>query len=313
MIKQEVKNQIEALENQVDKMKDIVDLQKKSLELEREKDNYTKNVAEKTKELAKLQQQLALLELDDSRESAAKQAKLKEEIADLSNDLADDQADHAYDATSDMLDDMFDAYEKEKKKEIEVLENSISSEEKLYQLAIERIQTQWDTLYQQLLDWNYEYGTVTNNEITAAWDAACIAVEKYGSYLNAVLQTQQQLAALEASSSSSSSSTIIGGGLTGTSTTPNVIGNSGNYDTSGGQETENVHNIMKANESGWMQKTSSLGKVWPDMVSTLIVIMVHGIHLMVHCCMRSIRNTLIILAVLLAMILHWSRMNFLRS
>ena len=252
MIKQEVKNQIEALENQVDKMKDIVDLQKKSLELEREKDNYTKNVAEKTKELAKLQQQLALLELDDSRESAAKQAKLKEEIADLSNSLADDQADHAYDATSDMLDNMFDAYEKEKKKEIEILENSISSEEKLYQLAIERIQTQWDTLYQQLLDWNYEYGTVTNNEITAAWDAACAAVQKYGSYLEAVLQTQQQLAALEASSSSSSS-TVIGGGV-GTTGTPNVIGNTGNYDTSGGQETENAHNIIKrmyTNSQAW--------------------------------------------------------------
>ena len=252
MIKQEVKNQIEALENQVDKMKDIVDLQKKSLELEREKDSYTKNVAEKTKELAKLQQQLALLELDDSRESAAKQAKLKEEIADLSNDLADDQADHAYDATSDMLDDMFDAYEKEKKKEIEVLENTISSEEKVYRLAIERIQTQWDTLYQQLLDWNYEYGTVTNNEITAAWDAASTAVQKYGSYLEAVLQTQQQLAALEASSSSSSS-TVIGGGV-GTTGTPNVIGNTGNYDTSGGKETENAHNIIKrmyANSQAW--------------------------------------------------------------
>lgn len=254
MIKQEVKNQIDALENQIDKMKDIVDLQKKSLDLEREKDKYTKTVAEKTKELAKLQQQLALLELDDSRESAAKQAKLKEEIADLSNDLADDQADHAYDATSDMLDDMYDAYEKEKKKEIETLENTISSEEKVYRLAIERIQTQWDTLYQQLLDWNYEYGTVTNNEITAAWDAACAAVQKYGSYLEAVLQTQQQLAALEASSSSSSSSTIIGGGLTGTTGTPNVIGNSGNYDTSGGQETENAHNIIKrmyTNSQAW--------------------------------------------------------------
>ncbi|MCI8287912.1 MAG: hypothetical protein HFH89_09720 [Lachnospiraceae bacterium] len=253
MIKQEVKNQIEALENQVDKMKDIVDLQKKSLELEREKDNYTKNVAEKTKELAKLQQRLALLELDDSRESAAKQAKLKEEIADLSNNLADEQSDHAYDATSDMLDDMLDAYEKEKKKEIEILENSISSEEKLYQLAIERIQTQWDTLYQQLLDWNYEYGTVTNNEITAAWDAACAAVQKYGSYLEAVLQTQQRLAALEASSSSSSSSTVIGGGV-GTTGTPNVIGNTGNYDTSGKDTFAQANTIveqMKQNSANW--------------------------------------------------------------
>ena len=35
------------------------------------------------------------------------------------------------------------------------------------------------------------------------------------------------------------------GGTTGTNTTPNVIGNSGQYDTSGGQETENAHNIIK--------------------------------------------------------------------
>ena len=252
MIKQEVKNQVEALENQIDKMKEIVDLQKKSLDLEREKDEYSKNVAEKTKELAKLQQQLALLELDDSRESLAKQAKLREEIADLSNDLADDQADHAYDAASDMLDDMADAYEKEKQKEIEVLENTISSEEKLYRLAIERIETQWDTLYQQLLDWNYEYGTVTNNEITAAWDAACIAVQQYGSYLNAILETQRQLAALEASSSSSSS-TVIGGGV-GTTGTPNVIGNTGNYDTSGKDTFAQANTIveqMKQNSANW--------------------------------------------------------------
>ena len=66
-----------------------------------------------------------------------------------------------------------------------------SFKEKVYRFAIERIQTQWDTLYQQLLDWNYEHGTVTNNEITAVWDAACAANQKYGSYLEAVLQTQQ--------------------------------------------------------------------------------------------------------------------------
>lgn len=66
------------------------------------------------------------------------------------------------------------------------------------------------------------------------------------------MQTQQQLAALEASSSSSSS-TVIGGGV-GTTGTPNVIGNTGNYDTSGGQETENAHNIIKrmyANSQAW--------------------------------------------------------------
>lgn len=246
MIKQEVKNQVKALEDQVDAYREIVDLQKKSLDLEKEKDGYTKAVTDKEEAIADLRKQIAALDLDDSREAAAKKAKLQEELSEKINDLADYQSDHAYDAASDMLDDMADAYEKEKQKEIDILENSISSEEKVYRLAIDRINNHWDTLYQDLINWNYEYGTVTNDEITKAWEGASAAVQQYGSYLNAVLQTQQQLAALEANSGITTD-----GGLPGT---PNIIGNSGNYDTSGGQETENAHNIiirMYANSQAW--------------------------------------------------------------
>lgn len=85
-----------------------------------------------------------------------------------------------------------------------------------------------------MITWNTEYGTVVNSEISAAWDTACIAVDRYGSDLEAVLQTQRELAALEASSSYSSSSSVIGSsGSFGTSSTPNVVDNSGKYDTSG--------------------------------------------------------------------------------
>ena len=246
MIKQEVKNQVKALEDQVDAYKEIVDLQKKSLDLEKEKDDYTKSVKDKQKEIADLRKQIYALDLDDSREAAAKKDELQEQLSEKINDLADYQSDHAYDAASDMLDDMADSYEKEKQKEIDILENTISSEEKLYQLAIDRINNHWDTLYQDLINWNYEYGSVTNDEITKAWEGASAAVNQYGSYLNAVLETQRQIAALEASSS--------GGGLTGTTGTPNIIGNSGNYDTSGGKETEQAHNIIKrmyANSQAW--------------------------------------------------------------
>lgn len=171
---------------------------------------------------------------------------------DDSNSLADDQADHAYDATSDALDNMFDSYQREKQKEIEVLENSISSEEKLYSAAIKRISENWNTLYSDLTDWVYNYGNITQNTLDEAWNNASLAVQKYGSYLEAVLQTQQQLAALEASSSSSSS-TVIGGGV-GTTGTPNVIGNTGNYDTSGKDTFAQANTIveqMKQNSANW--------------------------------------------------------------
>ena len=240
MIKQEVKNQVKALEDQVDAYKEIVDLQKKSLELEKEKDNYTKTVSDKQKEIADLRKQIHALDLDDSREAAAKKAKLQEELSEKINDLADYQSDHAYDATSDMLDDMADSYEKEKQKEIDILENTISSEEKLYQLAIDRINNHWDTLYQDLINWNYEYGSVTNDEITKAWDAASAAVQQYGSYLNAILETQRQIASYE----SSSGSYVVGGSSDGKPQGGSAIGVTGNYDTSGSQTLGQVKNIV---------------------------------------------------------------------
>ena len=96
MIKQEVKNQVKALEDQVDAMKELVDLQKKSLDLEKEKDEYARDLADKEKGIADLRKQIAALDLDDSREAAAKKANLQEELADKINDLSDFQSDHAY-------------------------------------------------------------------------------------------------------------------------------------------------------------------------------------------------------------------------
>ena len=244
MIKQEVENQVKALEDQVDSYKEIVLLQKKSLDLEKEKDKYTQTVADKEKGIADLRKQIAALDLDDSREAAAQKAKLQEELSDKINDLADYQSDHAYDAASDMLDDMADSYEREKKKEIEILENSISSEEKLYQLAIERINNHWDTLYQDLINWNYEYGSVTNDEITSAWNNASAAVQQYGGYLNAVLETQRQIAALEAASANPPSIDTDGKNP--------PVGKPGDYDTSGGATMDEIKRIvaqMKANSA----------------------------------------------------------------
>lgn len=232
MIKQEVENQISALEDQIDKYREIVDLQKESLDLEREKDKYTKDVTEKTKSIAELQARIAMLDLDDSREAQAEKRKLQEQLAEEQADLAETQADHAYEATSDMLDNMADAYEEEKQKEIEILQDSISSAEKIYQLAIERINNHWDTLYDDLINWNYQYGNTVQSELISAWNAASGAVQQYGSYLNAVAATQAQIAAFDASS-----------GFT-------TVGTTGDYDTSGGQTMSRVKEIvaqMKAN------------------------------------------------------------------
>lgn len=104
------------------------------------------------------------------------------------------------------------SHDKEKDKEIDILEDSISSYQKLYDMAIEHISSHWDTLYQDLMNWNYTYGSVTNDEISKAWEGASAAVNQYGSYLNAVLETQKRL-------SEATMNTIVGETGSGTAST----------------------------------------------------------------------------------------------
>ena len=107
-------------------------------------------------------------------------------MAELQKELADDQSDYAVDAQKDALDEMKDAYEEEKDAEIAALEETISSYQKLYDMAIAYIQSHWDTLYSELIAWNTEYGSVLNSEITEAWNNCLAAAQRYGSYVAAL-------------------------------------------------------------------------------------------------------------------------------
>lgn len=165
MLKQRIEDEIDALGDMKDAYADLIALRKESLETASEEADYQDQVAEKIKEIAKLQERINALSLDDSRDAQAQRAKLEEELAELQKELADTQADYAKDAQQDSLDKMQDAYEKEKDEEIKVLEDSISSYQKLYDMAIDYIQTYWSTLYDELIDYNTNYGLI----IPAPW------------------------------------------------------------------------------------------------------------------------------------------------
>ena len=266
MIKQEVENQIDALEDQIDSYQRIVDLQKESLALAREKDEYDSNVSEKSGDIADLQEQIAQLSLDDSREAQAEKVRLEEELAKKQKDLADYQSDYAYDKVVDSLDKMATAYEQEKQTEIEILQNSISSYQKLYDMAITRINTQWDTLYQDLIAWNYEYGNNTTQEITSAWSAASAAVQQYGSYLSAVASVQSQLNSMSSATSSRSYTTL------GSSRTSGITSASSSSRTTSATNTSTTSSLiaqMKKNSADWWNASETERKELASLNSQL--------------------------------------------
>ena len=186
MLKQRIQDQIDALEDMKKAYQDIINLRKEALDDAKKEADYQDEVAKKIKEIAKLQARINALSLDDSRDAKAQQAELEEQMYDLQKDLSDKQADYARDAQKDALDDMQEAYEEQKDEEIEVLEKSISSYQKLYDMAIAYISDHWETLYDELISWNTEYGSVLNSEITSAWENCLAAAQRYGSYVSAM-------------------------------------------------------------------------------------------------------------------------------
>lgn len=181
MLKQRINDQIDALEEMKESYSEIIELRKESLEAAKEESDYDDQVADKIKEIAKLQERINALSLDDSRDAQSQKISLEEEMAALQKELADIQGDYALEAQKDALDKMEESYHDEKDKEIEILEDSISSYQKLYDMAIDYIESNWDSLYSELIEWNYEYGSVLNSEISDAWAQCEAAAQRYGS------------------------------------------------------------------------------------------------------------------------------------
>lgn len=191
--------EIEALEDQKEAFGEIIDLRKELLKDAADEEDYEEGIAERTQEIAELQIKINQLMLDDSREAQAKRIELEKEMVEKQKDLSKDQRDHAIELTEEQLDDTKEAYDKEKDAEIEILRNKYSSEQKLHDAAIQYIQDHYDTLYGELMDWNYEYGSDLQTEIQSAWDSCDAAVQLYGSYLEAVKQTTQEIANISGS------------------------------------------------------------------------------------------------------------------
>jgi hypothetical protein len=149
------------------------------LKLTEQETDYNKTLRDKLKEIAKIEEQLNLLELDDSREATAKKKELAEELADLQEELADYQSDYSTEAAQDALDKQADAFSDAKEEEEKEAKKTIESTEKVYQLAIARMKEDGDSLYQELIDYNYEYGSKLESVVTSAWDSCKDALKEY--------------------------------------------------------------------------------------------------------------------------------------
>ena len=188
LVRQEAEDKVDALEEQIDDYQKIIDLKKESLDVSRDEEDYEREVAERVAEIARVQEKINQLSRDDSREANAERQRLEQELAELQQDLADYQADYAYDAQVDALDKEAEKFEQTKDDEIAKVEATVDTEEEVYNAAIARIDADWEQLYQDLIEWNRQYGDMIDGEdsITSAWQTAMQAAQEYGSIVSAL-------------------------------------------------------------------------------------------------------------------------------
>lgn len=213
LVKQQVQDEIDGLNDLVDQYQKLIDAKKEALDKTKEEDDYADEILEKTKKLAKLRTDADLLRLaanSGDRAAEAKLAKNLEEQSELQKEIDEKQRDHSIEAQKEALDKMADNYKEQKEEEIDDLEKSISSQQKLYDKAIDYIDKHWDTLYSELVNWNYEYGSAIEDEITQNWVLAKNAMDEYKkSYVELVqMRNAEQYGTYDATINKDGTSTI---------------------------------------------------------------------------------------------------------
>ena len=207
--------QTEALENQLDAFNEKIEAQKEYLKLQKEEQDHADELSEKNQAIADVQAQLEELRYDNSASAQKKRLELLDELNGAQKDLTDYQNQYDYDTKVDGLDKeqsafqqqiedeknaLKDRYDQEKQqiedtynakidalnKEKDYIKNTLMDETNLYHEAIALIESRSDSLYQRLIEWNRQYGTRIDADVTQAWRDAYKALDEYGYLGNGV-------------------------------------------------------------------------------------------------------------------------------
>ena len=189
MIKQEKKDEIDALEEQRDIYADIIDQRREMLQLLDRERTYQQDLADKTSELSKLQARADTLQLaadSGDRNAALELGSVREEIAEKQREINDLQHDHYVETTEDALDTELDNFENQQDAKIKEIQDFLNDNEKLQQAALTRLDTMNSELFADLRIYAVKYTSTTGTDLQNMWDNAFKAAERYGNFTNAM-------------------------------------------------------------------------------------------------------------------------------
>ena len=172
MLKQDIKDQKDALSKKLDYLKEFYDKQKEMLQDQYDEEKYLKDQADKRKDVTDIQSELSMLENDDSAWAQKRKLELQAELKDAQDTLDEFEKDHALDKAMDALDNAYDAQEKQINAEMDALEEKLNDPEALYNQALADIRNNTYDTYLAMIAFNRKYGTGKDEDVNDMWEDA---------------------------------------------------------------------------------------------------------------------------------------------
>lgn len=193
MIKDELNAKKKSVQEEIKGIEEVFNRRKQALRDEQDTRNYNKGLTEKSSVVADLENQLALIKNDET--AIAKRKQLEQELAKAKEDLANYQYDHSIELAEKALDEELEIQKSKLEEEIEELDDTLSNEVTMRELANKRIEKSGEKLKNQLIKHAKEYGTFTIEEVTNAWEVAGNAVDDFDKKQQTLLETLKQVTA----------------------------------------------------------------------------------------------------------------------
>ena len=217
-LKDEVDAKKEALEDELDAYRKIIEAQLESIRLRESERDHQNELSDKQKELAKLEAELREVSFDDSAEGRAKRLALEEQIANQKKEIDEFQHDREVELTEDALNKELEKYEESIKNQLDQYDDYLKEEESRYKDSLNnrikeyegyvkdidnylkkegllrseanrRIESEGQSLYQKLTDYNAEYGSLSQEALSTMWNTAGEAMTAYEQKQLSVLDT----------------------------------------------------------------------------------------------------------------------------
>jgi len=179
MIKQDLKNEKDALKEKKSALKDFYDEQKQMLQDEYDEEEYLDEQSEKRKAVTSLEMQLSRLSNDDSAWAQKKRLQLESELSDARKELRDFEKQHALEAAQDQIDKAYEIEEKNIDDSIDLIEDKEDNAKALRDQALEDLRSADKQMYEDMIEWNARYGSGIDQDITEVWMEATRAMSEY--------------------------------------------------------------------------------------------------------------------------------------